>query len=170
MGIFDLLFGSDDPDPIEPCLPPGGIEVRLERLGPNKIAVIKEVRDATRLGLAETKRLVESAPAVVARVADEARARDLVERLRDVGATASVGGEVALSEGLHQVVLVRTGPNKIAVIKAIREHTGLGLREAKECSERLPSTLGPYGEERALQLLLALSDAGATAQIDPASP
>ncbi len=64
--------------------------VRLEEIGPNKISVIKELRGFIQLGLAETKDLVESAPAEIARNLSRADAESLVAALTDAGATARV--------------------------------------------------------------------------------
>jgi large subunit ribosomal protein L7/L12 len=52
------------------------------------------------------------------------------------------------------VILVHSGSNKIGVIKAIREVTGLGLKEAKDLSEQAPKTLKeslPKAEAEALR-------------------
>ena len=47
--------------------------VMLQEIGPNKINVIKAVREVTTLGLKEAKELVESAPTTVNRVSTESR-------------------------------------------------------------------------------------------------
>lgn len=146
-------------------------EVVLERIGPRKISVIKEVRELTGQGLAETKRLVEGAPAVVARLRTQEHARAAVARLREVGASASTGSAGASDRpslsmpGAVRVSLAATGPHVIAVLKELRAALGCGLREAKELVDQVPVTLGPLDEERALALMLALTDAGASADI-----
>lgn len=65
-------------------------DVRLESYGENKINVIKIVRDRTGLGLAETKKLVESAPVVVSAGQSRLLADSMVKDLIAVGAKASL--------------------------------------------------------------------------------
>ena len=64
------------------------------------------------------------------------------------------------------VVLTDVGANKIAVIKAVREATGLGLKEAKEIVDGAPSTIKeamPTADAEALKEKLA--EAGATVEL-----
>ena len=58
-------------------------------------------------------------------------------------AGAAAGGDAAAAEEKDEfdVVLTGFGDNKVAVIKAVRGITGLGLKEAKEAVEGAPSTL-----------------------------
>ena len=62
------------------------------------------------------------------------------------------------------VVLKDAGATKIAVIKAVREATGLGLKEAKDLVDSAPKTVKEgASKEDAEKLVEALSAAGATA-------
>ena len=64
------------------------------------------------------------------------------------------------------VVLKEIGANKIAVIKAVRELTGLGLVEAKNLVEGVPSTIKEaQPKEMADQMVAKLKEAGATAEL-----
>lgn len=65
-------------------------EVKLESFGASKIMVIKIVRDRTGLGLAETKKLVESAPVVVAKGQSKPLAESMLANLLAAGAKASI--------------------------------------------------------------------------------
>lgn len=65
-------------------------DVKLESWGENKIMVIKIVRDRTGLGLAETKKLVESAPIVVVKGLSRPLAESMLHDLTAVGAKASL--------------------------------------------------------------------------------
>ena len=57
-------------------------------------------------------------------------------------APAAAGGAAAVEEkDEFDVVMTGFGDNKIAVIKAVRAITGLGLKEAKEMVEGVPSTI-----------------------------
>lgn len=66
-----------------------------------------------------------------------------------VVATVAAGPGAAAGEAAEQeeeqidfdVILKEIGPNKIKVIKAVRELTGLGLRESKEVVDTAPSTV-----------------------------
>ena len=65
--------------------------VTLQEIGPNKIQVIKAVREVTTLGLKEAKDLVESAPAAVKEAVPKDEADSLKEKLEDAGAVVEVG-------------------------------------------------------------------------------
>jgi large subunit ribosomal protein L7/L12 len=64
--------------------------VVLTDFGPNKINVIKAVREVTTLGLKEAKDLVEAAPATVKEGVDKAEAESIRAKLADAGATVQV--------------------------------------------------------------------------------
>jgi large subunit ribosomal protein L7/L12 len=58
------------------------------------------------------------------------------------------------------------GENKVAVIKAVRALTGLGLKEAKEAVESAPSTLKEgISKEEAEEAKKSLEEAGATVEL-----
>lgn len=60
------------------------------------------------------------------------------------------------------VVLEGFGDNKIAVIKVVREITGLGLKEAKEAVEGAPATLQEgVAKDKAEEIKAKLEEAGA---------
>ncbi len=65
-------------------------DVELTSVGPNKIKVIKVVRDVTGLGLKEAKELVEGAPKVVKEGADKATAEDIKGKFEAEGATITL--------------------------------------------------------------------------------
>ena len=64
-------------------------DVVLKDIGPNKIAIIKVVREATGLGLADAKKAVESM-GVIKENAPKADAEALVAKLKENGATAEL--------------------------------------------------------------------------------
>ena len=64
--------------------------VVLTEVGANKIAVIKVVREITGLGLAESKAMVESAPAVVKEAIAKEAAEDMVKKFAEAGAKAEL--------------------------------------------------------------------------------
>ena len=63
-------------------------DVELTEIGPNKVKVIKVVRDYTGLGLKEAKELVDSAPSIIKEGITKAEADDLIEKLTAEGAKA----------------------------------------------------------------------------------
>jgi large subunit ribosomal protein L7/L12 len=64
------------------------------------------------------------------------------------------------------VILAATGANKIQVIKAIREITGLGLKEAKDLVEAAPKTVKEQvSKADAEELKKKLVEAGATVEL-----
>jgi large subunit ribosomal protein L7/L12 len=72
---------------------PSGITLVITDTGTNKIQVIKEVREITRLGLKEAKDLVDGvdrSPQVVAAGLESATARQWAQQLANAGATAEV--------------------------------------------------------------------------------
>lgn len=84
-----------------------------------------------------------------------------------VVASASVGAAPAEEEKTEfDVVLVSGGDNKIGVIKAIREITGLGLKEAKDASEGSDVMLkSGVSKKDAEDFKKKLADAGASVKI-----
>jgi len=65
------------------------------------------------------------------------------------------------------VVLKEIGENKINVIKAVREVTSLGLKEAKELVESAPATVSEsISKEDAEAILATLSEAGAAVAVE----
>jgi large subunit ribosomal protein L7/L12 len=61
-------------------------DVELTEVGPNKVKVIKVVREVTGLGLKEAKDLVDGAPKIVKEAATKAEAEDLKAKLEAEGA------------------------------------------------------------------------------------
>ena len=83
-----------------------------------------------------------------------------------VAAPAAGGGEAAEEQTEFTVVLASAGDQKIKVIKAVREATGLGLKEAKELVDGAPANVKENieaGEANALKE--ALEAVGATVEL-----
>ena len=84
-----------------------------------------------------------------------------------VAAAPAEGGAAAADEKTEfDVVLTDVGANKIQVIKAVREATGLGLKEAKAIVDGAPATVKgamPTADAEALKAKLA--EAGATVEL-----
>ncbi len=83
-------------------------------------------------------------------------------------APAAAGGEAAPVEEQTEfdVVLSSFGSNKVAVIKAVRAMTGLGLKEAKEAVEGAPNTIKEgVSKEESEEVKKQLEEAGATVEV-----
>ena len=85
-----------------------------------------------------------------------------------IAAGPAGGGEAAVEEEQTEfdVVLASFGSSKVPVIKAVREVTGLGLKEAKDLVESAPTTVKeglPNDEAEALKK--KLEEVGATVEI-----
>lgn len=65
-------------------------DVELTEVGPNKVKVIKVVREVTGLGLKEAKEVVDGAPKVVKEAADKATADDIKAKLEAEGAKVTL--------------------------------------------------------------------------------
>jgi len=86
-----------------------------------------------------------------------------------VAAAPAGGGEAAAAaeeKTEFDVVLASFGDNKVAVIKAVRGLTGLGLKEAKDAVEGAPATLKEgVSKDEAEAAKKQLEEAGATVEI-----
>ena len=85
-----------------------------------------------------------------------------------VAAGPAGGGEAAAAEEKTEfdVVLTSFGSSKVPVIKAVREITGLGLKEAKDLVESAPANLKEgLPADEAEELKKKLEEAGATVEV-----
>ena len=83
-----------------------------------------------------------------------------------VAGGAAAGGAAAEEKTEFDVIVTDAGAKKIAVIKAIRGLTGLGLKEAKAAAEELPSTIKEgISKEDAEAAKAELEAAGAVVEV-----
>jgi len=81
-------------------------------------------------------------------------------------APAAAGGAAAAEKTEFTVMLTASGDNKVNVIKAVREITGLGLKEAKDLVDGAPKPIKEGVAKAAAEEALAkLKEAGATAEL-----
>ncbi|MFU8805587.1 MAG: 50S ribosomal protein L7/L12 [Bradymonadaceae bacterium] len=79
---------------------------------------------------------------------------------------AAAGGDAAEEQTEFNVVLASFGANKIQVIKAVREVTGLGLKDAKDLVESAPANIKEGVEkDEGEKIKAALEEAGATVEL-----
>ena len=85
-----------------------------------------------------------------------------------VAGPAASGGEVAAAEEQTEftVVLKDAGASKLAVVKAVKELTGLGLKEAKDLVDAAPSNIKEaVTKDEAEGLKKSLEEAGAVVEL-----
>ena len=117
-------------------------------------AIIEELKVLTVLELSELVKAVEEEFGVSAAAAVA------------VAAPAAGGAAAAEEKSEFEVVLAAAGAEKIKVIKAVREITGLGLAEAKAIVDGAPKTLKESAsKEEAEEIKAKLTEVGATVEL-----
>ena len=117
-------------------------------------AMIEELKTLTVLELSELVKAVEEEFGVSAAAAVAV-------------AAPAAGGAAAVEEKTEfDVILKEAGPEKIKVIKVVREITGLGLAEAKAMVDGAPKTLKEaVSKEEAEDIKAKLTEVGATVEL-----
>ena len=116
--------------------------------------ILEEIKTLTILELADLVKAVEEEFGVSAAA--------------PVGVVAAAGAAAPAAEEKTEfdVILASFGSNKLGVIKAIREITGLGLKDAKDLVEGAPKTVKEgVSKDEAEKVKAALTEAGATVEI-----
>ena len=117
-------------------------------------AMIEELKTLTVLELSELVKAVEEEFGVSAAAAVA------------VAAPAAGGAAAAEEKTEFDVILKDAGAEKIKVIKAVREITGLGLAEAKALVDGAPKTLKEAAaKEEAEEIKAKLAEVGATVEL-----
>ena len=117
-------------------------------------AMIEELKTLTVLELSELVKAVEEEFGVSAAAAVA------------VAAPAAGGAAAAEEKTEFDVILKEAGPEKIKVIKVVREITGLGLAEAKALVDGAPKTLKEaVSKEEAEELKAKLAEVSAVVEI-----
>ena len=114
-------------------------------------AIVDSIAELTVLELKELKETIEETFGVTAAAVAVA------------AAPAEGGAAAAEAKSDFDVVLTDVGANKIQVIKAVREATGLGLKEAKAIVDGAPATVKeamPAADAEALKEALVAAGAG----------
>ena len=117
-------------------------------------AIVDSIAELTVLELKELKETIEETFGVTAAAVAVA------------AAPAEGGAAAADAKSEFDVVLTEVGANKIQVIKAVREATGLGLKEAKEIVDNAPKAVKeavPTADAEALKA--KLEEAGAKVEL-----
>ena len=120
----------------------------------NIAAIIEEIKGLTILELNELVKAVEEEFGVSAAA--------------PVGVVAVAGGAAPAAEEKTEfdVVLASAGGNKLAVIKVVREITGLGLKDAKDLVEAAPKAIKEGAtKDEAEAIKKQLEEAGASVEL-----
>ena len=114
--------------------------------------IVAELKEATILELNDLVKAIEEEFGVTAAA--------------PVAVVGGAAGGAAEEKTEFDVVLANAGASKVGVIKAVREVTGLGLKEAKEVVDNAPKTLKEgVSKEEADQIKEKLEAAGASVEV-----
>lgn len=117
-------------------------------------AIIEELKVLTVLELSELVKAVEEEFGVSAAAAVA------------VAGPAAEGGAAADEKTEFDVILAEVGANKMAVIKAVKEVCGLGLKESKEVVDNAPKALKEaVSKDEAESIKAKLEEAGAKVEV-----
>ena len=126
----------------------------------NKVeAILDDIKGLTLLEAADLVKKMEETFGISAAAAAPAAV---------AGGAAGAGGGVAPPEEKTEftVVLIEVGANKINVIKAVREVTSLGLKEAKDLVDGAPKTIKEgVNKDEAANIKKKFEDAGAKVEV-----
>jgi len=119
-------------------------------------SILNEIKDLTLLEAAELVKKMEEAFGV------SAAAPSVI-----AGSAPAAGGAAPVEEKTEfTVVLTEVGANKINVIKAVREVTSLGLKEAKDLVDGAPKTVKEgVSKDEAASIKKKFEEAGAKVEI-----
>ena len=146
--------------------------IRLVATGPNKLQVVKGIKESLNTGLKEAKDILDAAPCNFPGDYSLSDANKIKQLLEEYGATVSlqrVGLQTRQnSEQLYSVMLLSPGQNKLQIVKDIKEYLDLPLVKAKNIIDKAPSYLpGEFSSFSANQIKHDLEASGASVIIHP---
>jgi len=119
--------------------------------------IIEAIEQLSVLDLVELKKALEERWGVTA-------AAPMVAAV--AGAPSAAAAPAAEEQTEFEVILKEVGPEKVKVIKAVRDLTSLGLRESKEVVDGAPSTVVKgVPKDEAAAAKAKLEEAGAVAEV-----
>jgi large subunit ribosomal protein L7/L12 len=151
----------------------------LDDCGNSKIGVIKIIRDITGCGLADGKRMADSAPVLLMEGISINDAKMFESKFKSLGATVQIKEHTgSLNTGkryttqekprTYNLVLVEYGYDRVGVMSEIRKVTGCAVGEAKRLIDSAPITLlRDISEDDAQKYKTSLEIWGAQVRIDP---
>jgi large subunit ribosomal protein L7/L12 len=91
---------------------------------------------------------------------------DLISAMEEKFGVSAAAAAVVEEQTEFNVIMTSFGENKVSVIKAVRAITGLGLKEAKDAVEGVPTTVKEgVSKAEAEEVKKALTEAGATVEV-----
>lgn len=115
---------------------------------------------------AEVQSLVNRTPSLILDAVDETTALHAVSRIEGLGGMTKILNQNDSLKTLFQVRITDVGTNKIAVIKAIQDLTGCGLKEAKDIVDFVPAVvLDEINKDVATHAKFQLEQAGAVVEV-----
>ena len=166
-------------------------DVILVSPGDQKLAVVKMTKELTDLGLKESKELVDAAPSTILTSIESTIAITIREIFQNIGANVELRKSTGQSHKriddflesyssyapqlsqskpntLYDIILVSSGPQKLAVVKLVRDLTPLGLKESKELVDAAPSTiLERLSKTQAIEIADLFKECGAKVELSP---
>ena len=154
----------------------GSYRLVLVNCGPNKIKVIKVLREVTGATLTQAKRFADQPGMTIERL-DGTVARAFMAKLQEAGAVVQLqdgakpvdpstpATSPAPASGGCELQLLDPGPNRIAVIHALHEATGIELHDAKVVLVSGRLAFAHLDDATAEHLKTTLEAAGATVSI-----
>jgi len=126
---------------------------------PKKFAkLVKEIEEMTVLDLSELVKILEEKFGVSAAAPMAIAAAP--------GADEAAGEEAAEAKSSYNIAITDAGAQKIAVIKAVREITEIGLKDAKDMVDKTPAVVKEnVPTEEAEEMKKKLEEAGATVEL-----
>ena len=120
--------------------------VFLKNNGPQKLQVLKKIKELLNIGLKEAKDFIDSAPVILKEGMTEAEAKAIQSELIDAGADVVLTVQQQNTEeeprdeedNSFAVFLKNPGPQNVQVINRIKELLSIGLEEAKGIVDRAP--------------------------------
>ncbi len=142
----------------------------LKNNGPQKLQVLKKIKELLNIGLKEAKDFIDSAPVTLIEGITEAEAKAIQSELIDAGADVVLTVQKQNTEeeprdeedNSFAVFLKNPGPQNVQVIKKIKELLNIGLEEAKGIVDRAPVIIKQgmtEAEAKAIQAELIALDA-----------
>ena len=108
--------------------------------GHSKLQVVKTIKETFSLGLKEAKDIVDSASCDLPFELSLREVEDVTNRLKEAGAKVTVSAlhDQQIVPDKFVIRLLNTGPNKLQIVKTLKENLNIGIKEAKDRADAAP--------------------------------
>lgn len=131
---------------IDPVKIKGNYSVYLSNYNGNKLAVLKEVKVATGLGLREAKELIDNTPTIVLSNIDQITATNLVSQITKVGGTANIVSQIYINNDGSRVFTSVYDNFSLAWLPSIRRLMRAALIDENDNGVPYNDLLGDDGD------------------------